>query len=59
MKSAQTAEIHILERVMYLLEEGSVRHVASQDDSFQHYVANLYDSLETRAQQLRTTPQLV
>lgn len=53
MKNSQTAEAHVLDRMMYLLEEGSVRHLAQQDATFGDFVDQLYSKLHDKAQVIR------
>jgi hypothetical protein len=57
MRNNKQAEVHVLDRLMYLLEERSVRQLAARDESFEVYVSELYQSLQGRAQMLQVQPQ--
>ncbi len=53
MKHPQQAEAHVLDRMMHLLEEGSVRHLAASDETFGDFVQEVYRTLSDRAQAIR------
>jgi hypothetical protein len=53
MKNKLSAEAHVLDRLMYLLEENSVRHLVQQDESFAHYVDKLYAQINAKSVRLR------
>lgn len=53
MKQTTEAEIHILDRLLYLLEETSVSYLAQQDKSFANYVDSLYTSIHNKSVDMR------
>ncbi len=54
MKKKQLqAEAHVLERVMYLLEEKSVLQLMQEDGEFAHYIRELYSSLDAKTAALQ------
>jgi hypothetical protein len=55
MKNSKTAEAYVLDRMMYLLEEGSVRYLTQHDDNFGDFVSQLYAKLNDRATYLRSS----
>lgn len=46
------AEQHALERVLYLLEENSFKHLSARDDRFASIVEDVYRSVDRYAQKL-------
>ena len=53
MKQQTNQQAHVLDRVMYLLEEGSVGYLAEKDESFATFIEGLYQTVDARATQLR------
>ncbi len=53
MKKQSKAEALILERVLDLLDEGSVTHLMRQDEHFASYIVDLYSSLQAMSLNLR------
>jgi hypothetical protein len=47
------AEVVILDRIMYLLEEGSVSHLLEQDASFRSFVHDLFQQLNDHSRHLQ------
>lgn len=54
MKNTVTAEAHVLDRVMHLLEERSVTHLMQHDRTFAEYISNLYTDINTESIKLRS-----
>lgn len=52
------AEAHVLDRILHLLEEGSVRHLVEADEHFARYIETLYDGLHDKSVSLHATKQL-
>lgn len=52
-------EIHILERILYLLEERSVHHATKQDDAFADFIGGLYQTINRQAIELQTPDKTV
>jgi hypothetical protein len=46
---SKQAEAHVLDRMLYLLEENSVSHLAAGDRSFADFVNELYDTIRRQA----------
>ena len=55
MKKQKIAEAHALERVLYMLEEGSVAHLSKQDLAFGQFIEQLYQTVNVKAHSLRST----
>lgn len=54
MQKQLVAEISVLDRVMYLLEEKSVRHIAEHDHGFHEFISQLYEEVNHKAVALST-----
>ncbi len=54
MTKQTEAQAQILERMLYMLEENSVMHVAYEDESFAKYIASLYEDISTKSLIIRT-----
>jgi hypothetical protein len=48
-------EAHILDRMMLMLDEYSVRYVVEQDEKFGDYIEGLYAQIYDKSRQLRST----
>jgi hypothetical protein len=53
MKDYTNAEVHVLNRVMYLLEETSVDSLVKEDNKFALFVDQLYLTVQNKAEQLQ------
>jgi hypothetical protein len=53
MKNPIIAEVNILDRIMYLLEEDSVGHLAQHDTKFGQFVGQIYGAVQNKAEQLQ------
>lgn len=53
MQRQQSAEIHALDRVLYLLEERSVAAAVEHNDDARQFMEAIYDSVNDRATALR------
>ena len=53
MKNHSQAEEQVLSRLMYLLEEGSVGHLAEQDHAFGQFVEHMYGLLHEKSRSLQ------
>jgi hypothetical protein len=53
MKQQADKQAHVLDRVMYLLEEGSVGYLAEKDESFAEFIDTLYQTVDAKATRLR------
>ncbi len=47
------AQVHAIDRMMYLLEERSISRLAEQDTTFQTFVNQLYHDLQSKTLQLQ------
>jgi hypothetical protein len=54
MKKYQAAEVHVLDRLMYLLEEQSVERLTEQDIGFNDFITHLYSELQHQSSKLRS-----
>ena len=52
MKQRKDAEVAILDRLMHMLEEGSVSHLSSEDNRFGEFINELYEIIYKQAEQL-------
>lgn len=48
----QSIQVHIIDRVMHLLEERSVLHQVREDEAFADQIARLYETADLARQQL-------
>jgi hypothetical protein len=48
------AEVHVLDRLMDMLEEGSVSFLTKEDPKFANYIQEIYSSLYSKSSVLRT-----
>lgn len=53
MKNKLKAEAHVMERLIDLLEEGSVTHLMQEDDTFAGYIDDLYSRITATSMHLR------
>lgn len=53
MKNKLQAEAYVLDRVMYMLDEYSVRYLTEEDEMFGDYVNKLYAQVHAKSRQLR------
>lgn len=53
MSGKTNAEVHVLNRIKYLLEERSVERLVNEDSDFGSFVDTLYVTLENKSLQLR------
>lgn len=53
MKQQVNAEIQVLDRILYLLEEGSVSRLAVDDSNFGDFIERLYLTVDSESTQLR------
>ncbi len=54
MTKQKQDELHVLDRVMHLLEERSVERLVENDEAFSKFIADVYAKLDNRAMQLTT-----
>jgi hypothetical protein len=52
MKRREDAEAEVLDRLMHLLEEGSVSHLIQEDHGFGVFIGGLYETLQNKAEHL-------
>lgn len=53
MKNQTNAQIDALNRMMYMLEEGSIGRLMEHDVQFEAFIGKLYDKLQFKAAQLQ------
>jgi hypothetical protein len=58
MQKQVEAELHVLDRIMYLLEESSVSQLAQVDDEFGDFIWKLHETAATTALKLEQTNSL-
>lgn len=54
MKNTLSAEAHVLDRLLYMLEENSVQQLMRKDAAFADYVAELYTRIDAKSVDLRS-----
>lgn len=48
MKQLNRAEAHVLYRMLYLLEEKSVKRLMEQDENFEKYITDMYATINSK-----------
>ncbi len=53
MTKHNKAQIHALDRVMYMLEEDSIRTLAMDDEAFANFVEELYSRVDDKISSIK------
>jgi hypothetical protein len=60
MNRKESAEVAVLDRLMYMLEENSVNRLTREDNGFETFIDGLYETIQVKAEQLsRESPSPV
>jgi hypothetical protein len=59
MKQQQAAQLQVIDRVLYLLEEQSIQRLAEEDKKFGSYIRGLYGNLSKTADKIEQSTKQI